>query len=402
MSSRNSSSNNGSGNGNLNPQAAAFTPEPTIPSVAFRHALDVLRTTFTSIENNDATVMQHCLGLSQIDIPSSERLALELSRYIIVVSIDTEAWTNNGDEMTEVGMANFSLQDMRAVVNTGKLGDHGEFLMQRIRFYFFRIREHAHQKGNTLDMRGAEGNRFGEGRFVTFPEMRQILQQCFNVPIPGRTGWNCPVVVLGHAIGHDKENLAREPLSFDVEATGNVIRYIDSQRISRDTGLSDACNLGKGNEIGLDRLVTELKFRHSDPHTACNDIARTAISAVQLVLQKRDQSRADADKLKTNSRKTMQLVADELETYSRRNFRSIGGAEKYCWRCGSVGHMIGECRTPVRCKKCAGDGRSRAHVESHTTIHCPFAAQERGEARRQLHAMERERKKAEKAAAARR
>lgn len=394
-------SNDSSGKGDLNPQAKSFMPTPMAPITEIRHALGVLRTAFASEAVADTAVMLHCLGLSQITIPDTERLAQELSRHIIVISIDTEAWTNNGDEMTEVGMANFSLQDMRAVADGGNIGDYGEFLMQRIKFYFFRIREHAHQKANKPDMRGAEGNRFGEGRFVTFPEIHEILHQCFTVLIPGMEGCHCPVIVLGHAIGHDKENLNKEPLKFDVEATGNVIRYIDSQKISRETGMSDACRLGRGNEVGLERLVTALKFQHSDAHTACNDIARSVMCAIQLVLLHLDKDPANRNKVKTKKCKTMQQVADDLEAYSRKNFQSIGGVAKYCWRCGNVGHMIDECRMLVQCKKCFNDGRPPMHTKSHTTMHCPLAAQERGDERRRLHAIEKGRRRAEKAAATR-
>ncbi|KAK1916558.1 hypothetical protein P3342_012182 [Pyrenophora teres f. teres] len=338
--------------------------EPSTDTAAF----DALKRRFAEVSHLD--ILVHCMGGPRVsDIPD---IAKDLAEHIIVICVDCEHWSDNTDETTEIGIATFSRQVLRPLVLQGDFGDHGEHLLQQVKFYLFRLIETAHLPCMNAASRGVNGNRFGKGRFVTNDEAHKIMEGLFVQPIkdvPGVQG-NHPIIVLGQDVGHDKENLKNKSISFDMESYGTLVREIDTQVIVRDRKYWTAPN---NEQIGLVNLVKELWFEHSDPHTAANDAGRTLISAFQMAL--------GGHVCKLETKKTMLQVATGIEKYSVENFTSIGGVEEYCWKCGSPDHMIAACTaTGLECNEC----RTMELGEEHVTLHClPKARQKATERRRQ-------------------
>lgn len=336
-------------------------PNPKPPFAA-------LKGQFARKNADDLQVMRHCIGLKHITVHGND-IASQLAKYTVLVCIDTEHWTGNSDEMTEVGIGIIYRQDALQVT---QLGEYGDNLMRHIRMYFFRLIEHAHMKKNPdSHSRGAEGNRFGQERFVTFSQMRDILHGLFVQPImgvDGLEGYNRPIIILGHAVRHDTTHLNGKDLAFDIGKLGTVIRIIDTQKIVRQTGTW----VDAENEIGLKKLVKMLGFEHSDPHTAANDAGRTLMSAIQLAIP---------EAYKANCQRSMGKVAEDIECYSRQSFAPVGGFKLYCCRCGGYDHKDDKCwATGLKCDECFSRGLLYlydTHVTAHCTVLCEEVAEER-------------------------
>ncbi|KAH9876622.1 hypothetical protein J1614_003754 [Plenodomus biglobosus] len=341
----------------------------------------------------DIDVFRHALGLERLtDIPA---LADQVADDMIVVCLDCEHWSNNTEEMTEIGVVQFTMSDMVKVTSPQggepDLGDHGENLLKLVKFNPLRIKETSHLVSSYVFTLGAAGNRFGEWRYTSFKEAREILCKVFSRSMSG-LGCNHPVVLLGQDVGHDKSNLKHKQLGLDLEALGTVVRTIDTQKMAKEVGYWHHST----DNIGLERLVSELWFEHSDPHTAANDAARTLISAVQFAL------RDHPCKGKCIT-KTMQQVATTIESHSRTTFTSLGGDRFYCAKCGSGFHADTACTvSDLNCAVCLEAGRI-VEAGTHITLHCPQTAQDRCLARRERERLEKpakERAKAEKKAEA--
>ncbi|EMD88846.1 hypothetical protein COCC4DRAFT_60486 [Bipolaris maydis ATCC 48331] len=334
----------------------------------------------------DIEVWEHCIGMNQIsDIPDFAR---EAANHIIVVCLDCEHWSNNTEETTEVGIATFSRQDVASLVDRGDFGDFGEHLLQQVQFYLLRLIETSHLPNQNPLSRGVLGNRFGKGRFVTFAQARQILHDLFVQPIKGVPGskGNRPIVVLGHDVSHDKNNLKHKAIEFDMDPLGTVVRYIDTQVLARE---GKCWNMPRKEQIGLKRLVENLWFEHSDPHTAANDAGRTLICAFQIGLGKHY--------CRDHPRYRMLEVATDIERYSVANFKSIGGVEEYCWRCGQSGHMKSACTaTGLHCDECKSNKCQLEPGEEHISAHCMCVANTNAAQRRERDAQARAQKRKKK------
>jgi len=339
-------------------------------------ALNALSERFNQV--SDLDVLIHCMGGTRVsDIP---KIANDIADHIIVICLDCEHWSSNTEEPTEVGIATFSRRDMFRLVAQGDYGDHGEHLLQQVKFYLLRLIETAHLPCMQIGSRGVNGNRFGQGRFVTFAEARQIMKNLFIQPIPGVYGvkGSHPIVVLGQDIGHDRDNLRDKPTAFDIDGIGTVVRYIDTQVLARDRKYWVA----NSNQIGLRNLVSALWFEHSDAHTAANDAARTLISAFQIAL--------GGHECKIFPTKTMMEVATSVEQYSVANFTPIGGVKEYCWKCGNAGHMNAACQaTGLFCDECTRNQCTINPGEEHITAHCLCVAEAKAKARRERDAQNR-------------
>lgn len=347
-------------------------------------AIKALKNRFDQL--TDFEVWRHCIGMSHIsDIPDFAR---EAADHIIVVCLDCEHWSNNTEETTEVGIATFSRQDVVSLVNEGDFGDFGEHLMQQVQFYLLRLIETSHLPNQNPQSRGVLGNRFGKGRFVTFAQARQIMHDLFVQPIKGVPGLegNHPIVVLGHDVSHDKKNLKHKAIDFDMDPLGTVVRYIDTQVLARQM---HSWNMPRKEQIGLKRLVENLSFEHSDPHTAANDAGRTLICAFQIGLGKHA--------CRNHPKYRMLEVATDIERYSVTNFKSIGGVEEYCWRCGQPGHMKSACTaTGLHCDECKSNKCQLEPDEEHISAHCMCVANNKAAQRRERDALAREEKKRNK------
>ncbi|KAF2848632.1 hypothetical protein T440DRAFT_535017 [Plenodomus tracheiphilus IPT5] len=348
--------------------------------------LQALRDRFSSA--TDIDVFRHVLGLERLDgIPT---IADPIADRVILVCIDCEHWSANTDEVTEVGIARFAMPDMLTVTRSqdeeSVFGDHGEELMKMFKINHLRIKNNSHLKSEYQFTQGAKGNRFGYWRFTSFEEMHTILDKVFSEPISD-LGCDHPIVVLGVDVSHDTNNMRDKGLKFDLDKLGTVVRTVDSQKLAAEASVWNHSH----NTISLSLLVSLLGFEHEqrDPHTAANDAARTLICAVQLAL--RDHP------CKINATKTMQQVADNIETYSKVSFTSLGGDALYCCKCGSVSHEEDNCTTHNQaCEECLAKGRIQ-EAKTHITVHCLSAAKDRSAARRAREDQERPLKRASKA-----
>jgi hypothetical protein len=322
----------------------------------------------------DLQVVHHCLGFNRLafehsndqSISYARAIADQLAAHTVVLCFDTEHYTLNSDEMTEIGVTILHTQDVLPNARAGNYGDHGDNLMRQIKFHLLRLREKSHLPTTNTQSRGPAGNRFGYERFVTFEQARALLRQLLVQPITGINGlqgYNCPIVVLGHSIAHDRDHLYGKDLALNLDAIGTPIRYIDTQEIVRNNG-----NWWNNNEdISLGNLVQKLGFLHTDSHTACNDAARTMMCAILLALPQ---------SAKTSCTRSTQQVASELETFSRANFVPLGGSTRYCCKCGSTQHMPELCQAnTLQCHECVSRGLDHL-ATTHIALHCPVVRDE--------------------------
>jgi hypothetical protein len=324
---------------------------------------------------NDLQVLRHCIGHNRIrpersdnsDINQARSVADQLAEHIVLVCIDTEHWTMNSDEMTEIGVAVMDSRDVRSFTEAKDFGDHGENLMRQAKFHFFRLREKAHLHTTNAASKGPAGNRFGEVRFVSFAQARTYLRQLMNKPIENvkaLRGYNRPVIVLGHSIGHDRDHLNGKDLDLSVSRIDTIIRYIDTQVITNEAGHW----WNSRDPIGLHTLVKKLGFEHADSHTAANDVGRTLMSAILLALPK---------EARTGCSRGINQVASDLESYTRNTFHGMGGTREYCCNCGSIEHMHKKCDKLGRlsCNECVSRGLMFSST-NHITKHCPIVRDE--------------------------
>lgn len=330
----------------------------------------------------DLRVLRHCLGIDpittvptqNIDVARIRAIADQIIDHTIVVCIDTEHWTFNSDEMTEIGLAVIRNEDVSLIAQTKTFGDHGFNIMEQAKFHFFRLREKSHLGTTNENSRGPEGNSFGEARFVTFDEARTILRDLLVQPINnvnGLRGHDHPIVILGHSIGHDRQHLNGKDLAFDLDGLGTVVRYIDTQKITRDANF---WHDPRENPIGLRDLVKKLEFEHTNSHTAANDAARTLVAGILMAIPR---------EARQGCRRNTQKVLYDLEASSRANFEPLGGVEQYCCRCGSVGHLDEpRClwKGPMRCEECVSRGLD-VFAQSHISLHCNIVRDEVSEER---------------------
>lgn len=341
----------------------------------FPTPFDVIKDRFS--KHSDFKVLSHILGITSIDMGYSEdpeisrvyNIAEQLARHTVVICLDTEHWTLNSDEMTEIGIVVLHSQDVAPISRAGEFGDHGFNIMEQARFHFLRLKEKTHLPTSNIRSRGPEGNSFGHERFVTFTEARSMLWNLMIQPIdhvPSLRGYNRPIVLMGHSVGHDREHLNGKDLRFDIDSPGTVARVIDTQQITLDSKHWFGCK----DPIGLRTLVQKLEFHHTNSHTAANDAARTFIAGVLMVLPKG---------ARQNCRRNTQKVVYDLETSSRESFVPLGGVALYCCECGEDGHMgdqecmmVGKIRrSGVPCAECVSRGFDKTawyHVEAHCHI----------------------------------
>lgn len=372
-----------------------------LPPPTPQQRLDVLKSTYAAKPLR--LVLLEVLGLSETPL---SKAAAPLIEHCVIVCVDTEAWTSNTNEMTEIGLVIGEHKDGKELC--GDVGDYAEHLLKKMQYHHLRIWENAHLKTSASWMRGAEGNRFGGQRFVTFAEARTILDSVLNQPIvsdnPNVAGLKRPIILVGQAVDHDTENLQKSGLAYNFNKHGTVVKEIDTQKLTREMkAWTDKVN--PGNYIGLDTLCEEvLHFKHEDAHTALNDAARTMICAVNLAL------RTFATNYRSEATKTMQEVADVLEQHSQEVWASTWGSKVCCTRCGGRDHSNDkdhQCTAAVYCNACdrfdatcsteksslsksndlcitdalAADTKQR-HISSHTDQFCLHVAEFNGWKRR--------------------
>lgn len=281
--------------------------------------VEALRSALQSF--SEVKILQESLAFNREPDSSIPTIARPLFRYIKLVSIDTEAFTKNTDQLTELGFVQIRYD--QAFQLKGQVGEHGHQLLDLLRFLHFRIVEHAHLESypeGSLDTsnpdgpRGPKGNLFGNTKWTTFQELRAILHRLINKPITGvdeLEGCLEPVVLVGHDLGHDIAHAAKSGLQFDLASQPSVVAQVDTQILARKVGLRNpTIKSTVSYQISLKNLTQVLGFKHDQLHTACNDASRTLICAINMVLRK-------VHKNPENPRCTLQEVVKQLEVKSR-------------------------------------------------------------------------------------
>lgn len=191
-----------------------------------------------------------------------------------------------------------------------------------------------------------------------------MLENTFRWPVDSRSPQlgNCPVVLIGHALKNDFSALSRA-LGVHTAVFENVVSTIDTQELCRSTGFWSS-----RNQAGLSSLVRMSGFEYRDAHTACNDAAMTLFCAVQMVLPEDMKPAAGAGV------RSLQNVIDDIERSSRRQDWDFG-TDKFCIRCGCIGHLdvvSGKKRCRVKCEHCAAskDKKRQGASGSHRTKNC--------------------------------
>lgn len=214
-------------------------------------------------------------------------------------------------------------------------------------------------------------NRFGRSRFLSSKEARTALEEFFAVRTEDGQSI-CPVIILGHALSGDTDKLWNL-LKFNPNRLGNVVRQIDTQQIVRDMGYWT-----ERNEVGLQKIVSNLGFEYRDAHTASNDAAMTLIAAVLLVLPRYG----------FGHDKKLQEVVDQIERLSQDD-EWVHGSDKYCQRCHSRDHFLengghdgGRCKAFVYCHHCEAAGRGPSIARTHMTEDCISFALENGNSKK--------------------
>lgn len=337
---------------------------PVDPAPTPEARLAALKTSYKGRSNKD--IVSHALGNPNVDIPMPD-IAKPLVEHIILICVDTESHTLNTDLMTELGIAYISRKAAKsATMKT--VGPRGLNLQEALRFFHFRIAEHAHLKSNRKDSLGPLGNRFGHTTFTTFLELRTILHHLFHQPItddPELEGCICPIILIGHAVKHDVQNVMKAGLEYDIPSSTAVIAKVDTQPLAREVGAHAPPRKYWANEIGLKKLVEKLGFQHSDDHTACNDAARTMMCAIYLILPL---------EFRGEGNPSLQAVADRVEARSKITSLVTYGTVFCCTRCGGRDHDAEKCTEIVSCAACARFDTKFCGSHRHRETFCPCVA----------------------------
>jgi hypothetical protein len=164
-----------------------------------------------------------------------------------------------------------------------------------------------------------------------------------------------PIVVLGHALGHDTDHLNGKDLGFDVSTIPTIVAHIDTQEIAKQ------CKVWENtpNYIGLGTLIEKMEVKH----TAANVVAPTMMSAILLEIP---------PATKQGCVRTVNDVAQNLETFTQTNFVLVGGDVNYCCKCGATTHIDEICdATALTCTECVLC-RLIHSATTHIALHCPI------------------------------
>ncbi|KAF3039079.1 hypothetical protein E8E11_006104 [Didymella keratinophila] len=330
-----------------------------------------------------STILLEALGFYDPRFLKTPLDAVPLVEHLITICVDTESYTMNTDQMTELGLVHISRKTAKAAHPPGP---HGWKLQEALKFLHFRVVEHAHLKSNRVVSKGPLGNRFGNTTFTSFTELRVILDDLMNQDIvskdPALKGCKRPVIIVGHALKHDTENTNKQGLEYNLDDNLTLVAKVDTQALARETRVWVPPVGMETNEISLRLMIEKLGFQHTDDHTACNDAARTMMCAIHMVL---------SGALQQSDNPSMQAVADRVEARSKATSGSPYGTQHCCIRCAGRDHSVETCQAVgIRCAACdrfdVGEDRE-ANITSHIETFCQHVAKFKAWLRRYLDAL---------------
>lgn len=226
----------------------------------------------------DMLMLQKYLGLVSPDqvlskgkIPANNKDPSTWSD-IVFLSIDLEAFEYDQNKITEIGVSVLDTRNLAGITP----GTHATSWLAKIKTRHLRISEYK-KLVNKRFIKGCPDNfNFGDSEFVQLNQIRNILTQIFNNPagVQAPTFDKRKIVLVGHGLSNDTNYL--KALNFSPNASGNVVRSMDTQVLSGST---------KRLTLGLERVLRGLGADPVNLHNAGNDAAYTLQALVMMAVQ---------------------------------------------------------------------------------------------------------------------
>lgn len=294
-------------------------------------------------------MLQHFLGHRLPHAPA-------LLDDAVIVGLDAEWFERGNKDITELGIAIIDTRDL-----SGASFNSAWEVLEKMNVYHARIAENAHMVNTKYCPGRPDMFQFGQTRFVTKYEARQVLIDAFCHDDREGTR-NRPVVFVGHAVDNDVEMMNKH-FGIDLNSLGSIIATIDTQVLALEAGIAP-----KGTLLGLRGLLAVLGFHEQCLHTAGNDIAYTMITALQMAYSDLNHSRFDLffDRVVTND----QPKVEYLKYLSSLKPGPKFGIPIFCTRCDSKEHMAEQCDVSVFCEKFAEHPKHYRYAHTHKMEKC--------------------------------
>lgn len=307
-------------------------------------SLDVYLKQFSQVR-----ILQHFLGHRLPFAPA----ALD---DVVFVGLDTEWYERGTKDITELG---FSILDTLQLPPDAARSSWN--VLKYMRVYHARIKENAHMVNTKLCPGRPDMFHFGETRFVSFDEARDLLLQTFTYQKANGNG-NRPIIFVGHSVSNDVQ-MMKDQFDVDLNALGVIVATIDTQVLAQEVNVRrdekpDAL-------ISLRDLLGVFMIFEEFLHTAGNDVAFTQIAAFLMASPTLMTDWLDIVPNQTRS----EMLKEHVRTASNATF----GISTFCTRCDSTAHLAEQCNTHVHCNKCAQSTIHSRHAQTHKTEKCGVA-----------------------------
>ncbi|KAH7069838.1 hypothetical protein BKA63DRAFT_89444 [Paraphoma chrysanthemicola] len=309
---------------------------------------------------SDVNVVRHFVGFPLLGAPASLNEAT-------VVCLDIEWWQKDSSATTELGVAELMVKGMLPTI-------HAENVLNSIQVAHARIMPNAHLRNNFIGAGDPENFLFGQTKFVTMYEAKEVLIRTFVRPRVGGDGSLQPIILVGHAVENEFEHIQKS-FGVDLQSYGSIVKVIDTQEMARKAGIRGP----KGPFIGLRDLLAHFNVNINNLHMAGNDAAGTLIAAVLLALK-------DSLYPGTGTRKppsvirgcNIQNVIERVMVIGKTLQSPSWGSDTFCTRCDRDNHLRDKCLAKVSCEICRDSGVIRlfnAH-KTHMTSKCLYQYQD--------------------------
>jgi hypothetical protein len=310
------------------------------------------------------SIWRHFLGHPLSDAP-------QLLDRAVFVGLDLEWFEFQPAPITEIGLTVLKGEDLKEY----KTGEPILELLSKIKVYHSRVIENAHFCNRNLAPTAASKFRFGETRWVTIAEGKDILRgtfgQCHITPKDKQVIYT-PVILLGHGLSEDIRNL-RMQWDLDLPGTDNVVYTLETNPLAKEAGV-----LGEKG-VSLEVLSNGFGITPHWCHNAGNDIAYTTIIAILIGLRDRLYGPTDLKEFPDET-DVQGLPIDDIltafEEIAKAAPQPTWGVSAYCYRCESAGHLRASCKVAIEpcatCKAIKGpkNKRFREKAKEHSKERC--------------------------------
>ncbi|KAK4157964.1 hypothetical protein C8A00DRAFT_29034 [Chaetomidium leptoderma] len=218
------------------------------------------------------------LNLSMVEDPENS---------VLFVAIDIEAWEQNHDLITEVGIAILDTAEIKNIAP----GNDGQNWFQHIDALHIRVKENSWAVNRRYVHGCPDYFNFGTSEFtqgnLIEPLIKNLIDKAtFIDPVDGTTKPR-PVVLVFHESSSDIKYL--KSLSYYVEGAQNVIDVADTREMHQYLVRSN-------NSASLASVLDYLGISYRHLHNAGNDAVYTLQAMVGLAVKKRAMSIENAQK----------------------------------------------------------------------------------------------------------